>query len=84
MRQSCAHARIDGWACEWGKKHYVSDAARTASLTDDGFFGQKSEVGIPTSVWRRLGRLEASMQVAWLRARSSEFFWALVGTYRNL
>ena len=70
MGQSCAHARI-----EWGnpvptpgltagrvngeKKHYVSDAARTASLTDlrrwpgDEFFGQKSEVGIPTSVGER-------------------------------
>ena len=45
---------------------------RTASLPDlrrwpsDGFFGQKSKVGIPTLVeesrpWRRLGRLEASM-----------------------
>ena len=38
------------------KKHDVSDAARTALLTHlrlwpgDGFFGQKSEVGIPTSV----------------------------------
>ena len=38
------------------KKHSVSEAARTASLTDlrrwpgDGFFGQNSEIGIPTSV----------------------------------
>ena len=53
------------------KKHSVSDTARTASLTNlrrwpgDGVFGQKSEVGIPTSVWRRLGRLEASMPGRW-------------------
>ena len=68
MGQSCAHARI-----EWWEKNTVSDAARTASLTDlrrwpgDGFFGQNTEVGIPTLVWRRLGRLEASAgQVAGL------------------
>ena len=55
--QACARARtgIDGRACEWWKKHYVSGLARSRPLTDlrrwpgDGFFRQNTEVGIPTS-----------------------------------
>ena len=64
--QSCAQRRIEwgnpvpnaGLMAKrvMVKKHSVSDVARTASLTDlrrwpsDGFFGQNTEVGIPTSV----------------------------------
>ena len=63
-----------------GKKHYGSDCEDLRRWPGDGFFGQKSEVGkptsvqsevgIPTSVWCRLGRLEASMPGRW-RAREA-------------
>ena len=56
------------------KKHSVSDTARTASLTDlrrgDGFFGQNTEVGNPTSLRDRsrksdLGLYRSPLARAW-------------------
>ena len=53
--QSCAHARIDGRACEWWKKTpgvilRGPTNSRTSHAGPVMGFGQKSEVGIPTSV----------------------------------
>ena len=42
---------------------------------------RNSDLGVAQA--RQAGGFYAG-QVAWLRARSSEFFWALMGTYRNL
>ena len=60
------------------KKHSVSDAARTDPLTDlrhwpgDGFFGQNSEVGIPTLVGEQ--RRNSDLGVA--QARQAGGFYA--------